>query len=82
LEEQSHQICFISVASLRASFQDATPLNQLPVATASGDSSCFSGLDASEQLPERRGSRTKRGVRAYSPAWSELSKWNRVSGVE
>ena len=29
-----------------------------------------------------RGSRTERGVRAYSPAWSELPSRNRVSGVE
>lgn len=41
------------------------------MATASGDSSCLSGLDSSGCYLNRRGSRTKRGVRAYSPAWSE-----------
>lgn len=29
-----------------------------------------------------RGSRAERGVRAYSPAWSEPPKQNPVSGVE
>lgn len=49
------------------------------MATASGDSSCLSGLDSSVKLPEMRGSRTKRGVRAYSPAWSEPPVRNPVA---
>jgi len=44
---------------------------QLPMATATGDFSCLSGLDSRVCYLNRRGSRTKRGVRADSPAWSE-----------
>ncbi len=45
------------------------------MATATGDLSCLSGLDSRVKLPENRcGSRAKRGVRAYSPAWSEQPK--------
>ncbi|WP_219817208.1 hypothetical protein, partial [Brevibacillus laterosporus] len=56
-------------------------VNLSPMATASGDSSCLSGLDSRVQLPESRGSRVERGVRAYSPAWSEPPKRNPVARV-
>ncbi|KAB0584461.1 hypothetical protein F7P84_20305 [Edwardsiella anguillarum] len=39
------------------------------------------GWNHATSYPATRGGRTERGVRAYSPAWSELPKRNRVSGV-
>lgn len=53
MEELSHQNCPFSVALSHPKLQDSPPLNLLPVATANGDSSCLSGLDSREQLPER-----------------------------
>lgn len=42
----------------------------------------FSGWTQDDSYRKERGSRTERGVRAYSPAWSELPTRNWVSGVE
>lgn len=50
-----HQNCPFSVAVVRLELQELRQISRtslLPVATASGDSSCLSGLDSSEQLPE------------------------------
>lgn len=53
MEELSHQNCSFSVALSHQKLQDSPPLNQLPVATASGALSCLPGLDSREQLPEQ-----------------------------
>ena len=53
---------------------DKAPLNQLPMATAIGDSSCLYGLDARVCYRTWRGSPLKRGVRANQQAWSEPPK--------
>lgn len=42
----------------------------------------FPGWTQVDSYRKRRSGRTERGVRAYSPAWSELPSRNRVSGVE
>ena len=42
----------------------------------------FPGWNQVESYRRRRSGRTERGVRAYSPAWSELPSRNWVSGVE
>ena len=42
----------------------------------------FPGWTQVDSYRNGRGSRTERGVRAYSPAWSELPTRNWVSGVE
>ncbi|MGL4601947.1 MAG: hypothetical protein ACRCVE_10835 [Plesiomonas sp.] len=44
------------------------------MATATGDLSCLYGLDSRVCYRTWRGSRAERGVRAYSPAWSEAPK--------
>jgi hypothetical protein len=71
LEERSHQNLFFQFSLNWRMTSRLNSSNQLPVATASGDPSCLSGLDSSDSYRIRRGSRTKRGVRADSPAWSE-----------
>ena len=42
----------------------------------------FPGWTQVDSYRIRRSGRTERGVRAYSPAWSELPSRNRVLGVE
>ncbi len=42
----------------------------------------FPGWTQVDSYRIRRSGRTERGVRAYSPAWSELPSRSRVSGVE
>jgi len=41
----------------------------------------FQGWTQENRYLNGRGSGTKRGVRAYSPAWSEPPDWDRVSGM-
>jgi len=71
LEERSHQNLSIQFSLNRRITSRPNSSNPLPMATATGDSSCLSGLDSRVCYLMRRGSRTKRGVRADSPAWSE-----------
>jgi len=42
----------------------------------------FPGWTQVDSYRIRRSGRTERGVRAYSPSWSELPSRNWVSGVE
>ena len=53
-----------------------SPLNQLPMAAASGVFRVFPGWTQDDSYRLRRSGRTERGVRAYSPAWSELPSRN------
>ncbi len=81
LTERSNQICPSSVAVFGLSLQNSAlihlrSVNLLPVATTSGNSLCLQGLESKLQLLLRRGSPDWTGVRAYSPAWSELPTRN------
>ena len=72
--------CPFSVAVVRPSLQDSRYLNPLipsyqwllPVALWR----VFPGWTQDDSYRIRRSSRTERGVRAYSPAWSELPTRN------
>ena len=46
VEERSHQNLFFQFSLNRCISSRQTPLNQLPVAAASGDKSCLAGLDS------------------------------------
>jgi hypothetical protein len=81
LEERSHQKLFFQFSLNWRITSRLNSSNQLPVATANGESSCPFGLDSSESYRSGRGSRTKRGVRADSPAWSEPPNRNPVARV-
>lgn len=58
----------------------AHPAYQWPLPVAL--SRVFPGWTQDDSYRTRRSGRTERGVRAYSPAWSELPTRNWVSGVE
>ncbi|MDP6003983.1 hypothetical protein QKL74_22190 [Acinetobacter bereziniae] len=74
------KFCHSSLAVVRLILQElsisksCTPLYQWlpPMAISRG----FSGWTQVDSYRKDRGSRTERGVRAYSPAWSELPTRN------
>ncbi|OZG32729.1 hypothetical protein CHH35_29580 [Escherichia coli O157:H7] len=71
MEERSHQNLFFQFSLNRCITSRQTPLNQLPMAAASGDKSCLTGWTQDDSYRIRRSGRAERGVRAHSPAWSE-----------
>ncbi|HAJ1787291.1 hypothetical protein B8042_24470 [Escherichia coli] len=78
--ETCHQICPSSVASVRLSLQElfntylAHPVYLWPLPVV--HLYVYPGWTQDDSYRKRRSGRTERGVRAYSPAWSELPTRN------
>ena len=79
VEEHSHQTCSVSLASTGLKHQDSTPLISYQWLPPVAIRRVFPGWIQVLSYRNRRGSRTKRGVRADSPAWSEPPVRNPVA---